>query len=365
MNQHKAVVRHGTQCAIEYLTENEAGPGELLIAPEKVSICGTDIQILRGLRDDPAQVVGHEGLAIVMEVGTGVTQFSVGDRVMINPTHPADQNFLLGHNINGLLQQRVRIPATAVSGGLVSHVSRSLPAARGTLVEPLAVVTYALECLRLEEPDSVLILGDGLIGNLAAIVAPRMLGKELPIGVVHRSESGSEWTQAFQPDTANGYAVSDVEAALRSRVALLSATHRGGTIPGLTEATQVLGKRLAAAHLIGGVAPGNMSSVLPGVDPHGVRMANTGGAWPPSRISFSDTDRSLVLTGNRGVPNSRLEQAANLLTDPEFGSLADRLITHDLPLAPGVDTLNTMLASQSRLVGGQLVMRLVIGLAGE
>ena len=110
MDKHKAVVRRGDRCVIDYLNKDEAEAGELIVAPEKVSICGTDMQILRKLRDDPALVVGHEGLAKIVEVGEGVSGFEVGDRVTVNPTHPSDPSFLLGRNINGLLQQRVRIP---------------------------------------------------------------------------------------------------------------------------------------------------------------------------------------------------------------------------------------------------------------
>lgn len=361
--KHKAIVRRGTQCALEHLHEGIAGIGELIVAPEKVSICGTDIQILRGLRDDPAPVVGHEGLVKVVEVGEGAVGFAVGDRVTINPTHPSDPDFLLGHNINGLLQQRVRIPRTAVSGGLVSHVSPCIPAARGTLIEPLAVVTYALECLRLEDPDSLLIVGDGLIGNLAAIAAPRVLGEQVSIGMVHRSELGREWTQAHEPRVTNGRTVAELEPVLGKRIAMLSATHRAGTALGLTEAARTLGTRVVAAHLVGGLAPGTISPELPGIDLHGVRAANTGGPWPPARVSFSSAERSTVVTGNRGVPNRRLEAAAILLEEPDFGDRADRLITHDQPLREGVETLNSMLSSGSRVVDGELVIRLVIGMS--
>ncbi len=363
MEKHRAIVRHGTQCALEHLHEGSAGVGELIVTPEKVSICGTDIQILRGLRDDPAPVVGHEGLATIVEVGAGAAGFAVGDRVTINPTHPSDPNFLLGHNINGLLQQRVRIPQTAVSGGLVSHISSRIPAARGTLIEPLAVVTYALECLRLEDPDSLLIVGDGLIGNLAAITAPRVLGGRVSIGMVHRSELGREWTQAFEPHVTNGRNAADLEPALGNRIAMLSATHRAGTAQGVTEAARTLGARLVAAHLVGGLASGMTSPELPGVDLHGVRAANTGGPWPPARVTFSSAELSTVMTGNRGVPNRKLEEAATLLEDPEFGHKTDHLITHDLPLQEGVDVLNSLLSTGDRVVDGELVIRLVIDMS--
>ena len=255
MDKHKAVVRRGDRCVIDYLNKDEAEAGELIVAPEKVSICGTDMQILRKLRDDPALVVGHEGLAKIVEVGEGVSGFEVGDRVTVNPTHPSDPSFLLGRNINGLLQQRIRIPETAVSGGLVSRISSCIPSARGTLIEPLAVVIYALECLRFKTPDSLLILGDGLIGNLAAVVAPQILGEQISLGMVHRSELGVRWTRAFEPRVVNGRTVADLKSALDGRISMLSATHRAGTAPGLTEVAQTFGARLTAVHLVGGLSP--------------------------------------------------------------------------------------------------------------
>lgn len=357
---HKAVVRQGTRCTIQHLHEGAAKSGEVIIAPEKVSICGTDIQILRGQRDDPALVVGHEGLARVVEVGAGVSGLAVGDRVTINPTHPSNPNFLLGHNINGLLQQRVRIPLSAVSSGLISHVSSRIPAARGTLIEPLAVVTYALECLCLEGADSLLIVGDGLIGNLAAVVGRRTFGEQLSIGMLHRSALGLEWTKNFAPHVINGKSIESIEDALGNRIVILSATHRAGTAPGLTEATQKLGSRLVAAHLVGGVPPGTISAELPGVDLSGVRVANTGGPWPPRSTTFSRADSSIVITGNRGVTNRRLEAAATLLEESEFGNRADQLITHDLQLEKGVEALNSILSTGSRVLNGELVIRLVI-----
>ena len=360
MDKHKAVVRRGDRCVIDYLNKDEAEAGELIVAPEKVSICGTDMQILRKLRDDPALVVGHEGLAKIVEVGEGVSGFEVGDRVAVNPTHPSDPSFLLGRNINGLLQQRVRIPETAVSGGLVSRISSCIPSARGTLIEPLAVVIYALECLRFKTPDSLLILGDGLIGNLAAIVAPQILGEQISLGMVHRSELGVRWTRAFEPRVVNGRTVADLESALDGRISMLSATHRAGTAPGLTEVAQTFGARLTAVHLVGGLSPHTVSPEFPGVDLYGVRVANTGGLWPPCRVTFSDSERSMVVTGNRGVSNTRLEAASKLLEEPDFGGKVDCLITHDLPFEKGVETLNVMLSTGTRVVNGELVVRLVL-----
>ncbi|HEX8869768.1 MAG TPA: alcohol dehydrogenase catalytic domain-containing protein, partial [Lentzea sp.] len=229
---HKAIVRHGDVCAVESRPTPTAGPGEIVVAPEQVSLCGTDIQILRRVRDDPSDVVGHEGAARVVEVGEGVAGFAPGDRVVVNPTHPGDPSFLLGHNVGGLFQQRVLIAASAVSGGLVGRLPEELSSARATLVEPYAVVRYAMACLAKVAPRSFVVFGDGLIGNLAAFVARRWLHPEVDVVVVHRTELGHAWTSKALPDVRNvRWDEVDRLALAVGPVAVLVATHRDGTVP--------------------------------------------------------------------------------------------------------------------------------------
>ncbi|WP_245545990.1 alcohol dehydrogenase catalytic domain-containing protein [Nocardia higoensis] len=106
---HLAIVRDGSWSSVRRRPTPRPGRGEIVVAPEKVSLCGTDIQIVRGDRDDPSPIVGHEGAARVVAVGAGVELLTPGLRVVINPTHPGDPSFLLGHDVDGLFQQRVLI----------------------------------------------------------------------------------------------------------------------------------------------------------------------------------------------------------------------------------------------------------------
>jgi alcohol dehydrogenase len=50
------------------------------------TICGTDLHILKG--DVPyvtvGRILGHEGIEIVEPAGTGVSEFHVGDKVIIS-----------------------------------------------------------------------------------------------------------------------------------------------------------------------------------------------------------------------------------------------------------------------------------------
>ncbi|MES5823338.1 alcohol dehydrogenase catalytic domain-containing protein [Streptomyces sp. RG80] len=356
---HRAIVRHGTTCRIEEVPTPNPGEGELLLAPEHVSLCGTDIQILRGDRDDPSPVVGHEGAAQVVAAGPGTDGFAPGDRVIVNPTHPGDPSFLLGHNVPGLFQQRVLIGASAVRGGLVSHLPEDLPAARATLVEPYAVVRYALSCLAASAPDTLVVHGDGLTGNLAALLAPHFLFPTVRVVVVHRTEAGLKWTQAHVPHAVSVLADDPLDRHVSGAAALLVTTHRGGTVPAVEAAVTALGERLVAVHPLGGVPPRATTPLLPGVDLDGVRRAGTGGPWPPATTTFTRPGLRLTFSGNRGVTNPQLLAAAEAL---RADSSVDPLLTHVMDLEPGVRHLNRIIGDRTRTVDGELVVRLVIDL---
>ena len=61
-------------------------PTDAIVRVLKTTICGTDLHILGG--DVPAckegTILGHEGIGIVEEVGDAVTNFKVGDKVIIS-----------------------------------------------------------------------------------------------------------------------------------------------------------------------------------------------------------------------------------------------------------------------------------------
>lgn len=57
-----------------------------MIKNVETTICGTDLHILKG--DTPeveeGRVLGHEGIGIVESVGENVSNFKVGDKVIIS-----------------------------------------------------------------------------------------------------------------------------------------------------------------------------------------------------------------------------------------------------------------------------------------
>lgn len=76
------------------LPEPTAGPGQVVVDVKAAGICHTDVGILTdpGWMTMLAQVpvtLGHEDAGVISQVGEGVDDFQVGDRVAICPTTPA------------------------------------------------------------------------------------------------------------------------------------------------------------------------------------------------------------------------------------------------------------------------------------
>lgn len=102
-------------------------PTDAVVKITHTTICGTDLHILKG--DVPevtaGRILGHEGIGIIEQVGSGVQRFHPGDRVLISCitscgkcdhckkgmySHCDDGGWILGHLIDGTQAEYVRIP---------------------------------------------------------------------------------------------------------------------------------------------------------------------------------------------------------------------------------------------------------------
>jgi L-iditol 2-dehydrogenase len=160
------------------------GPGEMLVRSHAAGVCRTDLEILHGaLAGDLVRfplVPGHEWSGTVAELGDGVTDLDVGDRVVCEGMIPCNRcrrckegatqlclNYdQIGFTRQGGYGEYVRVP---------SHVVHRLPAgvsfAAGVLVEPASCVQRALERARPRPGDTVGVVGIGTLGSLAVTLA--------------------------------------------------------------------------------------------------------------------------------------------------------------------------------------------------
>ncbi len=160
---------------------------DALVKIVKTTICGTDLGILHGKTPSvqPGTTLGHEGVGIIEEVGTGVTNFKKGDSVIISCItacgtceyckkqmygHCKDGGWILGNLINGTQAEYVRIP----------QADNSLYAApKGMDDEALVMLSDILPtgheigvingCVK--PGDTIAIVGAGPIGMSALLTA--------------------------------------------------------------------------------------------------------------------------------------------------------------------------------------------------
>jgi alcohol dehydrogenase len=102
-------------------------PTDAVVRVTKTTICGTDLHILKGDLPDVTvgRILGHEGIGVIDSIGTSVTRFKVGDRVLISCitadgtcdycrkgmySHCKNGGWILGHLIDGTQAEFVRIP---------------------------------------------------------------------------------------------------------------------------------------------------------------------------------------------------------------------------------------------------------------
>jgi threonine dehydrogenase-like Zn-dependent dehydrogenase len=107
------------QLRLTHLPTKHPQAGEILVAPLRASICGSDLDVLRGSRPAGTSVLGHEGVAEVVAVGAGPSPFAVGQRVTFVPNDPVHPEHILGVSTQGLFQRFLVISQAALAPGLL------------------------------------------------------------------------------------------------------------------------------------------------------------------------------------------------------------------------------------------------------
>ncbi len=206
-------------------------PTDAIVKIAKTTICGTDLHILKG--DVPAvtpgRILGHEGVGVIEEVGSGVSNFKQGDRVLISCitscgkceycktqmySHCENGGWILGHLINGTQAEYVRIP----------HADNSLyPIPAGVEEEAMVMLSdilptgFEIGVLygAVKPGDTVAIIGAGPIG-MAALLTAQFYSPSRVI-MVDMDPSRLEMAQKFgATEVINSGATNAVDAILGS-----------------------------------------------------------------------------------------------------------------------------------------------------
>lgn len=185
----KALVYHG---ANNIALEEKEKPTiknstDAIVRVLKTTICGTDLGIYKGknIYMEKDIILGHEGVGIIEEVGEGVSEFKVGDKVIIScisscgsceycrkqlNSHCKNGGWILGHMIDGVQAEYVRIP----------YADNSLYKIPSTISDDVAVMLsdilptgheIGVQYGNVKPGDAIAIVGAGPVGMSVLLTA--------------------------------------------------------------------------------------------------------------------------------------------------------------------------------------------------
>jgi 2-desacetyl-2-hydroxyethyl bacteriochlorophyllide A dehydrogenase len=286
-----------------------AAPGEVVVEPAAVGVCGTDLHLVIG--DYPTGkfpvVPGHEFAGRIVEIGPGVERFTVGQHVAVDPNvacgtcadcligQPNLCDFLvpIGVTSDGACAEFVAVPEK-----VTYLLPDGLSMAAGALIEPLSCVLHALDRSPALTDQRVAVYGAGSIGLLAVVVA---------------RAAGARSIHVVEPSPARRRAALDLGAD--SAVSPDEAT--------MSRSTDIAIE--ASGH------PSAVTAAIEALDKRGtlLQMGVVSAAQTIPLRPYDLFDRELTFVGSQSVATSFGAAVAMM---PDLSDTVERLVTHTFPL---------------------------------
>lgn len=163
----------------------EMKPDQIKVKMKRMGICGSDIHVYHGKHPYTSYPVvqGHEVAAKVVEVGSNVKNFKVGDKVTIQPQVVCGECYPCTHGmynaceelkVMGFQTTGMASEFFVTEGDKALKLPDNMSYDQGALIEPIAVAVHAVRRYGDIANKKVLVLGGGPIGNLVAQTAKAM-----------------------------------------------------------------------------------------------------------------------------------------------------------------------------------------------
>lgn len=176
----KSAVFHGKhQIRVEEREIPNVDTNDVLIKVMACGICGTDVHIYEGdegaAPTTPPTILGHEFSGVVEQVGEGVNQIKVGDRVCVDPNQLCGHCYYCRNGIGHFCESMVGI-GTTTDGGFAQYcvvnqsqvykLADTTTFEEGAMTEPLACCLHGIDMCEITPASTVLVIGGGMIGQL-------------------------------------------------------------------------------------------------------------------------------------------------------------------------------------------------------
>jgi alcohol dehydrogenase len=165
-------------------------PTDAIVKIDSATICGTDLHILKGDVPEvkPGTILGHEAVGTVVETGSAVTNFQIGDHVLVSCITSCGScrfckearygqcigggGWIFGHMIDGLQAEYARVPFADNS---LYKIPSGLTDEQVLFLSDILPTSFEVGVLNggVKPGDTVAIVGAGPIG-LAAVMTAKL-----------------------------------------------------------------------------------------------------------------------------------------------------------------------------------------------
>ena len=179
-------------------------PTDAIVRIDTTTICGTDLHILKG--DVPAvtpgRILGHEGVGTIVDVGSDVTRFAIGDNVIISCIKSCGRcsfcqqgvfahclgnegasgiGWVFGHLIDGTQAEYARVPYAETS---LYKVPETVTNAQGVMLSDILPTGFEIgvQYGGVKPGDVVAVVGAGPVG-LSVIATSGLYGASRIIAI--------------------------------------------------------------------------------------------------------------------------------------------------------------------------------------
>jgi len=326
-------VYHGiNDVRLEEVPVPEVGAGEILVRVHTCGICGTDLKKIATGSHSAPRIFGHETSGIVAKVGEGVRKFGIGERVVVFHHIPCRECYYCLHKTfaqcatykkvgctagfdpsGGGFAEYVRVMDWIVEKGMV-RIPEGVSFEQACFVEPVNTCIKGIEGLRLQRGETVLVIGQGPIGLILAVLAKRAGTRVITSDLYPaRLTMASSFGLNLTIDASKADAVQAVRGMTEGRGAdaVILAVGGSGLIRPAMDATRPGGRVLLFAQTVRGEAT---------IDPAAVCVDEK------------------TLLGSYSASVDLQEESVRFVMNREMD--LERLISHRYPLEGGVEALN-------------------------
>lgn len=207
--------------------------GEILIKVHACATCGTDAKIYNHghQRLTPPQIIGHEIAGEIVEIGSSVSGYEIGERVQIIAAIPCGtcwacksgkmqiciNQLSMGYQFAGGFAEFMIVPNEVIRVNGVNRIPADLSYAEAAAAEPLACAINAQELINVGQGDVVLVMGAGPIGCMHVRLARALGAVHVTLADVnaHRLKLSAD---VVKPDSIIDMSKVDIEEAIKTAI---------------------------------------------------------------------------------------------------------------------------------------------------